>query len=64
MKEYALGIVWMPAHYSNRVDMIGSRVIANAGKIGSWNNFDSSTNDTNIPKHSTIDMYRNPAKCY
>ncbi len=43
--------------------MIGSNVIAKAGKIGSWKSLEMSTKETNIPKHKTMDMYRNPAKC-
>jgi len=53
----------MPAHSNKIVAKTGSKVIAKAGKIGSENNLDIKMDDTNIPKHNTIDMYRNPAKC-
>ena len=55
---------WIPDHYSKIVATTGYKVIARAGRIGSENSFEISTNDTNIPKHRTIDMYMKPAKCY
>ena len=54
---------WIPDHYNKIVATTGSRVIARAGKMGSGNNFEIKTNDTNIPKPRTIDMYMKPAKC-
>ena len=55
-------MVWTPTAWKSTVLMMGSRVMARAGTIGSGNILETMTKEINTPMPSKIDMYRKLVK--